>query len=68
MEFKIQSSIELNSSTYLFEKLGDLSPTTSTAPALASSGQVRFIDSVVRVSGATTGFSLDIPVRFVKKV
>ena len=68
LEFKIQSSIELNSSTYLFEKLGDLSPTTSTAPALASSGQVRFIDSVVRVSGATTGFSLDIPVRFVKKV
>ena len=67
LEFKIQSSIELNSSTYLFEKLGDLSPTTSTAPALASSGQLYFIDSIVRVVGATTGYSLDIPVRFVKK-
>lgn len=67
LEFKIQSSIELNSSTYLFEKLGDLSPATSTAPALASGGQVYFIDSIVRVVGATTGFSIDVPVRFVKK-
>jgi hypothetical protein len=67
LEFKIQSSIELNSSTYLFEKLGDLSPSESTAPALNSNGQVYFIDSIVRVVGATTGYSLDIPVRFVKK-
>jgi len=67
LEFKIQSSIELNSSTYLFEKLGDLTAGESTAPALNSNGQVYFIDSIVRVVGATTGFSLDIPVRFVKK-
>ena len=67
LEFKIQSSIELNSSTYLFEKLGDLSPAESLAPALNSNGQVYYIDTVVRVVGATTGYSLDIPVRFVKK-
>jgi len=65
--FKIQSSIELNSSTYLFEKLGDLTSAESTAPALDSNGQVYLIDSIVRVVGATTGFALDIPVRFVKK-
>jgi hypothetical protein len=67
LEFKIQASIELNSSTYLFEKLGDLSAVTSTAPALSSGGQVYFIDSIVRIVGATTGFSVDLPVRFVKK-
>jgi len=67
LEFKIQSSIELNSSTYLFEKLGNLTAVASTAPVLESSGTVYYIDSIVRVVGATTGFSIDIPVRFVKK-
>jgi len=69
LEFKIQSSIELNSSTYLFEKLGDLTTGGSTAPVLeGTSVDAYFIDTIVRVTGATTGFSLDIPVRFVKKV
>ena len=67
LEFKIQSSIELNSSTYLFEKLGDLTAGNSTQPTLSPVSQVYYIDSIVRVVGATTGFSLDIPVRFVKK-
>jgi hypothetical protein len=68
LEFKIQSSIELNSSTYLFEKLGDLTTGGSTAPVLEGTNvDVYFIDAIVRVVGATTGFSLDIPVRFVKK-
>ena len=66
LEFKIQSSIELNSSTYLFEKLGSTAA-SSTAPALQGSPDIYYIDSIVRVTGATTGFSLDIPVRFVKK-
>jgi len=65
LEFKIQSSIELNSSTYLFEKLGNL--TAHGAPALEGAGNIYYIDSVVRVVGATTGYSIDIPVRFVKK-
>lgn len=66
LEFKIQSSIELNSSTYLFEKLG--STAASGAPALEGGGNFNYIDSIVRVTGATTGFSVDIPVRFVKKI
>jgi len=68
LEFKIQSSIELNSSTYLFEKLGDLTTGGSTAPVLEGTNvDVYFIDTIVRAVGATTGFALDIPVRFVKK-
>jgi hypothetical protein len=27
----------------------------------------KFIDSTVRISGVTTGYTLDVPVRFVKK-
>jgi len=65
LEFKIQSSIELNSSTYLFEKLGNTA--ASGAPTMGDGSDIYYIDSIVRVTGATTGFSLDIPVRFVKK-
>ena len=28
----------------------------------------RFIDTIVRVSGVTTGYSIDIPIRFVKVI
>jgi hypothetical protein len=65
LEFKIQASIELNSSTYLFTKLGNSA--ASGAPALEGGGNIHYIDSIVRVIGATTGYSVDIPVRFVKK-
>ena len=61
LQFKIQSSIELNTTDYLFDKLG------STDTTLLVGTTFKFIDTLVRVSGATTGFKLDIPVRFVKK-
>ena len=58
LEFLIQSSLDLQSSTFLFEQLG----TTSTL----DSQSIRQIDSVVRITGATTGFRIDVPVRFIK--
>lgn len=60
LEFKIASSIDLNTSTYLFTELGG----TSTL----ESKSVRHIDSVVRVTGMKTGYSVDVPVRFVKSI
>lgn len=60
IKFKIRSSLELNTSSYLFDRLGNESTDTETGAAY------QFIDSIVRVSGATTGYSVDIPVRFVK--
>lgn len=60
LTFKIGASIELNSSTYLFEQMGSTSVINGTS--------VRHIDSIVRVTGATTGASIDIPVRFIKKI
>jgi hypothetical protein len=62
IEFALKASIDLNSSTFLFEQLGaevnyNLDSANST---------YYFIDSIVRISGATTGYRIDIPVRFLK--
>ena len=59
-QFSIGASLETNTSDFLFTQLG------STTTLEGSS--VYFIDSIVRINGATTGYKLDIPVRFVKLV
>jgi hypothetical protein len=63
--FKIASSIELASSDYLFDRLGS---TISTLPKLGGGtvSDVKFIDSNVRITGVTTGYRVDLPIRFVK--
>ncbi len=60
LQFGIGASLETNTSNFLFTQLG--STTT------LEGNSVYFIDSIVRVNGATTGYKLDIPVRFVKLV
>ena len=60
LQLKLQASIDLNTSTYLFTTLGSVATIGSTSCYI--------IDSNVRVMGATTGFTLDIPIRFAKKV
>jgi len=71
--FGMKSSIDLQSSNYLFTllgsttTLGDLGYSNIASPA-TSATQVRKIESTVRITGATTGYTVDIPVRFVKKV
>jgi len=70
LEFKIRSSQDLRVSNYLFDRIGStISP--GSAPYQDKNGgteSVRIIDSIVRVSGMTTGYSIDIPVRFAKVV
>ena len=61
-EFTLQASLELNTSTYLFEQLGS----TTTMTGKSGSVSVYYIDAYIKVSGATTGFQLEIPVRFIK--
>ena len=63
LQFKFQASVDLNSSTFLFTELG--SETSYTGDSGAA--DYYFIDSIVRVTGATTGYKVDVPVRFVKK-
>jgi hypothetical protein len=70
LNFKIKSSIDLNTSTFFFSTLGTHSLTAAAPPdILGNSGaghSYYYIDTVVRVTGGTTGYTLDIPVRFVK--
>ena len=61
LSFAIQSSIDLNTSTYLFELLG-----TTGASMTGVEGNISFIDTTIRIQGQTTGAQLDLPVRFIK--
>jgi len=62
LQFMIRSSLELNTSDYLFDQLGG---TTTIAPNATA---IQTIDTVIRITGATTGYRLDLPVRYVKLV
>ena len=64
LHFKIRASTELQTSTYLFEKLG----TTGTMINQAgSAADIRYIDTIIKITGATTGYSVDVAVRYIKK-
>jgi hypothetical protein len=65
LEFKIRSSQDLRVSDFLFNRIGKSDSTTFTDVGGAPQ-EVSYIDSIVRVTGMTTGYSLDIPVRFAK--
>jgi hypothetical protein len=62
LKLHLRSSTQLRDSTYLFEQFGN----TADFSIDGSDVQYKYIDSIVRVTGATTGSSIDIPVRFVK--
>lgn len=63
--FKLQASLDLNSSTYLFDLLGN---TQNVEDVDGANVSCYTIDSNIRVTGVTTGYSIDIPVRFAKAV
>ena len=64
LTFKLRSSQELETSVFLFNQIGLSSNINYGASATA----YRAIDSNIRIMGGTTGYSLDLPVRFLKKV
>jgi hypothetical protein len=61
--FQLRPSLELQTSTFLFQRLGTTGGTWSSGPA----GTFSHIDTTVRITGATTGYRIDIPIRFLKK-
>jgi len=61
--FRIQASTNLRTSNYLFTRLGS----SFTIGTTGDDVTFRFIDTIIRVTGATTGYKLDIPVRFIKQ-
>ena len=65
LEFKIASSLNLRQSNFLFNRLGS-EASDLTAIDNTSTPEYRFIDSLVKVTGVNTGYSVDLPIRFVK--
>jgi len=71
LDFRLGASLELRNSSYLFEQLGSVGSATIANDSrgtdlVPGTNPYRFIDSVIRVAGVNTGYSIDIPVRFVK--
>ena len=66
LEFVLQSSVELNTSDYLFDTLGNAGTMPGQSSGTTATINIKYIDSLLRVQGATTGASIDIPIRFVK--
>ena len=64
--FKVQSSLELNTSDYFFDTLGAAETIANTTTG-ASGVSFKQIKSTIRVTGVNTGYRVDVPVRFVKK-
>ena len=59
--FNIRASEELTNSTFLFDRLG------GTTTFTGATGNFYYIDTYVKVRGITTGASISIPIRFVRK-
>jgi hypothetical protein len=63
--FSINSQLQLRQSNFLFGKLGKESQTWTVDSINLT---VHYIDTTIRVMGATTGYKIDIPVRYMKYV
>ena len=65
LKFRIGSSVDTTTSNFLFTKFG--STGQSFTKAAGGTATVSTIDTQVRVTGLTTGYRVDIPVRFIRK-
>lgn len=63
LEFRLQSSMDLNTSSYLFQQLGGTVTMDTEAGTTVST---QFIDSNIRIVGIKTGVMIDVPVRFLR--
>ena len=71
--FSIKSTLELISSNFLFTQIGGDLDIADAAVATAwgltgATGTYKYIDTIIKITGATTGYRLDIPVRFIKQI
>lgn len=60
LKFGIKASIELNTQTYLFNLLGSTT-TINGIPCY-------YLDTSIEITGLNTGYSITIPIRFVRKI
>ena len=62
-----KTSIEVQSSVSLFNELGAASSTVITLASAQNVGAHKFIDTTINIVGVTTGYSIDIPIRIIRK-
>jgi len=65
LKFRIASSVDIASGNFLFTKFGNTGQSFTTAAGGVAT--VGTLDTTVRVTGLTTGYRIDIPVRFIRK-
>ena len=65
LNIKIASTMALKTSTFYMNVLG--STGTALVQGGLNNGNYKFIDSMLSVTGMTTGYRIDIPIRYVKK-
>jgi hypothetical protein len=66
ISFKIRSSQDLRVSNFLFDRIGSTVSNKYLKSDGATYQDTKIIDSIIRVTGRTTGYAIDIPVRFAK--
>lgn len=66
--FKVQSSLELNTSDFLFDTIGTTESIAGSKSDTGSGVSFKTIKSTIRVTGVNTGYRIDIPVKFCKKI
>jgi len=62
--FKIQTSLELNTSDYLFDTIG----TTESITGKSGATNHKIIKTTVRITGVNTGYRVDVPIKYAKKI
>lgn len=62
LKLRLQTTLDLQYSDFLFEQIGNSSSLTING----ATQELKYIDTNVRITGATTGYRLDVPVRFIK--
>ena len=66
LQFKIRAQESLAQSDYLFNRLGGTGTLLNNNSSSPGQQAVKFIDTLIKVTGVRTGYSVDVPVRFVK--
>jgi len=62
LQFGLRAKLELQTSTHLFTKFGAIDSNN----VMGLGATTKYIDTNVRVTGVTTGYRIDIPIRYVK--
>ena len=65
LQFKVASSIDVIDGSY-FDDLGGTKIMTDDFGGTNQTSTYKYIDTFVRIQGMTTGYSLDVPVRFIR--